>query len=150
MPVWGVQSLRQRRAILQLEYPYTQETNGPDYIPIDKRRPSATTRLCLIAVDDVVGLIFDDEHFPSIRTGSEETTKALQALVNGASLPVRMTEAATSGSVGSVALRLRIMAGKPRIEVMNSEYLTPDCDVDDPEIFVSVTEKYCISRERVG
>jgi hypothetical protein len=53
-----------------------------------------------------------------------------------------MQEAATRGSVGSVAIMMRVLRGRVFFSVLVTLYLTPAWDPQEPDTLLSVTEKY--------
>jgi Phage portal protein, SPP1 Gp6-like len=126
-----------------LPYCFADErTDGGDYIPIRQRRPSVQTNLCRVVVEDAVSLLFSEGHFPTMAAGSDETAAALAELVKSRALNALLIDAATRGSVGSVAILMRVLKSKPFFEVMDTPHLTPKWDATDPDRLLSVTEKY--------
>ncbi len=53
-----------------------------------------------------------------------------------------MADAATRGSVGSVALLFRVLRSKPFVSVLSTAFLTPTWDPEDPDSLLKVTERY--------
>lgn len=127
-------------------YPFADEKleNG-QYVPLRKRRPSVRSDLCRVVVDDSVSLLFDEGHFPEIAAEKPETVDALKAIAKTIRLNAMMIEAATRGSVGSVALYLQIIDRKPRVLVMPTTYLTPTLDPAD-----GVTVTGCVETFKVA
>jgi len=129
-----------------LEHPFSQEREGPDgqgnYIPLDKRRPSARTRICRTVVNDSVSLLFSEGHFPAVDCKDEKTRDALTKLMQESRLNEVMIDAATRGSVGSVAILLRVLGKRAFFSVLGTEYLTPAWQKDAPDTLESVTERY--------
>lgn len=126
-----------------LPYAFHQEQNGlGEYIPLRERRPSVKYNLCRLAVDDAVALLFGEGHFPDIECASESTREALADLVREISLNATLIDAAMRGSVGSIALRLRVLKGRVFIDVMDTPYLTPVWDPEAPDTLLSVVEQY--------
>lgn len=122
-----------------------EETDGGEYVPLGKRRPSARSNLCRVVVDDAVSLLFSEGHFPTILATDKGCAAALADLVKVRKLNALMIEAATKGSVGSVAVLLRVLNRKPFFFVMPTAFLTPAWAPDDPERLVAVTEKYKVA-----
>ncbi len=110
-----------------MEHDFHQEkVDGIDeYIPIRNRRPSVRYALCRIVVDDSVSLLFSEGHFPSVECKDQLTRDALTDLMKEAKLNQVMIDAATTGSVGSVAIFMRVLAYRVFFNVMNTQYLTP-------------------------
>jgi hypothetical protein len=126
-----------------LAYPFSAERNPfGEYIPLAQRRPSVRTNLCRTVVDDSVSLLFSEGHFPAVQSPSETTREALVALIKATQLNQVMIDAATRGSVGSVAILFRVLRNKPFFSVLDSAYLTPEWDPEDPDRLVRVTERY--------
>lgn len=157
MPCDGTMSARSFRlaaleAVLEgrqydtLPFPFSKERSGAgEYIPLDERRPSVRTGLCRVVVEDSVSLLFSEGHWPSIRAADPRTMTALSDLVRETRLNETMLEAATRGSVGSVAIQLRIVRNRPFFEVLSTKFLTPAWRRDDPRELQSVTECYKVS-----
>lgn len=127
-----------------LQYPFsTERVEGTgEYIPIHKRRPSARHRLCGTVVDDSVSLLFSDGRFPTIDCEDEATRKGLAEIIKDARIPAIMVDAATKGSVGSICLWLRILAGRVFVAALDTQYLTPTFDPLSPDTLIRVTERY--------
>jgi hypothetical protein len=56
-----------------------------------------------------------------------------------------MTEAAIRGSVGSIAILLRVLRGRVFVNVLDTAYLTPTWSADEPDTLASVTERYKVA-----
>jgi hypothetical protein len=122
---------------------FSQETDAyGNYIPIAKRRPSVRYNLCKTVVDDSVSMLFGDGHFPEIESEDESLDEALDKIAKDLKLPGLMIDAATRGSVGSVAMHFQVLKGKVFVKTLDTEFLTPSYDPFDPEALISVTEKY--------
>jgi hypothetical protein len=122
-----------------------EKSPGGEYVPLRQRRPSVRSNLARTVVDDTVSLLFGDGHFPTILVEDEPTRQALVDLCAERRLNEVMMDAATRGSVGSIALRLRILRNKVFIDALDTPYLTPEWRDDDPDTLASVTEKYKVS-----
>lgn len=126
-----------------LEHPFAEEKNpAGEYIPLSKRRPSARTRICPTVVNDSVSLLFSEGHFPAVDCADEQTRDTLTKIIRESQLNQVMIDAATRGSVGSVAIMLRVLKGRVFFSVMRSTYLTPAWQADAPDTLASVTERY--------
>lgn len=112
----------------------------PDFLA--ERRPSARTRFCPTVVNDSVSLLFSEGHFPAIECNDERTREALTKIAKEAKLNALMIEGATKGSVGSVAILMRVLQGRPFFTVMATPYLTPKWRTMVPDTLESVTERY--------
>lgn len=125
----------------EIEHPFSREaTESGEYIPLEKRRPSARTNLCRVVVEDSVSLLFSEEHWPPVHAKSDGTIKALTKFAKHVRLNEVMLEAATRGSVGSVAILLKVFNNRPFFEVMHTAFLTPTWLPDNPEELQSVRD----------
>lgn len=126
-----------------LEYPFdTEENEAHEYVPIRKRRPSVRYGLCRLVVDDSVSLLFSEGHFPGIEATDNTTRDELSRIVRDIGLNEVMIDAATKGSVGSVAIWLRILEGRIFVSPIKTIYLTPTWKATAPDTLEKVTEKY--------
>lgn len=126
-----------------LPYEFQDErTSAGEYIPLRQRRPSVRYPLARIVVDDSVSLVFSDGHFPTIDTEDAALRSILTDLAVETNLNMVMQEAALRGSVGSVAILVRILKGRVFLKVLESLYLTPAWDPEAPDTLLSVIEKY--------
>jgi hypothetical protein len=127
-----------------LQYDFNQEKKDGigEYIPLRERRPSVRYGLCRIVVDDSVSLLFSEGHFPSVECNDEQTRDALAELVKETKLNQVMIDAATTGSVGSVAVFMRVLSNRVFFEVLNTQYLTPTWKKDAPDTLEKVAEQY--------
>ena len=141
-------TLEMRRRVLdgelydKLRHPFHYEMNdGGDYVPLRERRPSVRNNLCRTVVDDSVSLLFSEGNFPAIESEDEQQEASLQRLVKELHLNLVMIDAATRGSVGSVAILLRVLDSRVFLNVIDTFYLTPQWNNAAPDTLVSVTEK---------
>jgi hypothetical protein len=127
-----------------LEYDFHQEKkdNIGEYIPLRDRRPSVRYALCRIVVDDSVSLLFSEGHFPEIDCKDEATREALCSIIKECKLNQVMIEAATTGSVGSVAILMRVLLGRIFFKTFNTQFMTPVWRNDAPDTLERVVEKY--------
>jgi hypothetical protein len=129
-----------------LPYEFHDERGaGGEYIPLRKRRPSVRYNLCRIVVEDSVALPFSEGHFPTLTSPNREVRDFLGDLVHEARLNEVMIDAALRGSVGSVAIQMRVLRGRVFFNAMETAYLTPEWDLEAPDTLRSVTEKYKVS-----
>ena len=135
-----------------IETPFSVErTPGGEYIPLDRRRPTVRTGWCRTVVDDSVSMLFGQGRWPcpsGPSNGGKEnpTVVALKALVDATQLASTMAEAATVGSVGSVAILFRVLANQPYFDVFPTAYLTPEWDPASPRALLRVTERRKVRR----
>jgi len=126
-----------------LEYDFSEEKNlAGEYISLSKRRPSARTRLCATVVNDSVSLLFSEGHFPNCDCADEPTRDKLEKIIKESKLNEVMLEAAVIGSVGSVAVLMRVLSNRVFFKAMNTAYLTPHWDPNEPDVLKKVTERY--------
>lgn len=129
-----------------LPYQFHEERGaGGDYIPLRQRRPSIRYALCRTVVEDSVALLFSEGHFPGILCEDHDLRSFLSDLVQDIGLNAVMIDAALRGSVGSVALLLRILKGRVYVSALDSLFLTPAWRSDAPNDLASVTEQYKVS-----
>ena len=144
-----VRALTILRAVLDgtvydvLPYEFHEEYNDAgEYVPLRDRAPSVRSNLCRIVVNDSVSLLFGEGHFPAVVCEDEATQEALEALITDARLNAVMMDGATRGSVGSVVFLLRILSGRVFVDVMDTLYLTPVWDPEEPDQLLRVIERY--------
>lgn len=126
-----------------LRHPFSEEKTGSDeYVKLSDRRPSARTRICRTVVNDSVAMLFDDDHFPDIECEDEPTRTKVTELVKEFGLRGVMIESATFGSVGSIAIQMRVLKRRIFFKVLPTAFLTPKWKDDEPDVLDSVTERY--------
>ncbi len=121
---------------------HEERTPGGDYVPLRQRRPSVRYPLARIVVDDSVSLLFGDGHFPAIDSEDPRIRTALADIARESRLNATMLEAARAGSVGSVAIWLRVLRGRLFFRVLDTKFLTPEWDPQEPDRLLRVTERY--------
>lgn len=131
-----------------LPHPFHAEKSpSGEYVPLLQRRPAVRYNLARLVVDDAIALLFGDGHFPEIECESEAARETLAAIIAETGLNATLIHAATRGSVGSVALRLRILKGRVFVDALDTPYLTPFWDPLAPDTLVCVREQYkCTGR----
>ena len=135
-----------------VETPFSVERSaGGEYIPLDRRRPTVRTRWCRTVVDDSVSMLFGQGRWPNptapTHGGKESATvAALKTLIDATHLAATMAEAATAGSVGSVAVLFRVLGNQPYFDVFPTTYLTPEWDPAAPRTLLRVTERRKVRR----
>jgi hypothetical protein len=142
---WDLSNLRQvldGTIYDRLNWNFAQEYNEGQYISVFERRPSVRYNLCRRVVKDSIALLFGEGRFPALHCDDEEARLSLAALVKDTNLVGCMTEAALSGSVGSVVVRFRVVEGRPFFDVLPTEYLTPQYDPKAPDKLLRVIERY--------
>ena len=126
-----------------LPHPFHDERKaGGEYVPLRDRRPCVRYALCRTVVEDSVSLLFGEGRFPAIDCADEATRESLHDLMVEAGANRVMIDAATRGSVGSVAILLRVLRGRIFLDVLDTQYLTPVWDPEAPDRLLSVRERY--------
>ena len=115
---------------------------GGEYIPLRMRRPAVRYPLARIVVDDAASLMFSEGHFPAYDCEDAAARDAMRDIVAEARLNQAMLEAVLRGSVGSVALLLRVLRGRVFVSVLPSLHLAPVWQAEAPDTLESVTEQY--------
>ena len=121
---------------------HEERTASGEYVPLRRRRPSVRYALARVVVEDSVALLFSEGHFPSIASPDEDVRLALAAVARDCRLNQVMTEAAIRGSIGSACVLLRILRGRVFLEVLDTVWLTPVWDPEEPDMLLSVVERY--------
>ncbi len=125
-----------------LPYAFHEERGaGGEYLPLRKRRPSVRYPLARIVVDDSLSLVFGEGHFPTLECDDAATRAALADIARDCGLNATMLEAALRGSVGSVAILLRVLRGRVFCQVLQTLFLTPQWDAEAPDQLARVTER---------
>jgi hypothetical protein len=126
-----------------LPYQFHEERNGAgEYIPLRMRRPSVRYGLCRVVVEDSVALLFSNAHFPRLECQDAIQLGWLTDLMAETRLNETMVDAALRGSIGSVAILMRVLRNRVFFSVLDSQYLTPQWDVNAPDTLARVTETY--------
>jgi hypothetical protein len=126
-----------------LPYEFQDErTSSGEYIPLRQRRPSVRYPLARIVVDDSISLVFSEAHFPTIDTDDAALRSTLADIATETNLNAIMQEAALRGSIGSVAILVRVLNSRVFLKVLESVYLTPTWNPQAPDTLLNVVEKY--------
>ena len=126
-----------------LPYAFQDERNGAgEYVPLRARRPSVRYGLCRIVVEDSVALLFSAGHFPTVECSDPDLSLLMAHIVQECRLNEVMIDAAVRGSIGSVAILMRVLRGRLFFSVLETEYLTPEWQVLAPDKLARVTERY--------
>jgi hypothetical protein len=120
---------------------HEERTGNGDYIPLRQRRPSVRYGLSRVVVEDSVALLFSEGHFPSVDSSDKAVRAAAAALIRDARVNSVMVDAALRGSVGSVAILMRVLNGRIFLNVMDTPCLTPEWDPGAPDTLLRVTER---------
>jgi hypothetical protein len=129
-----------------LQFCFQDETREDGtYIPLRERRPSVIYKLAAIIVDDSVGMLFSDGHFPQVRCEDEATRTGFATLIRECRLNSVMIEAASTGSTGSVAILMRILSNRAFFDVFDTRFLTPVWNPKEPDTLLRIEERYKVS-----
>jgi hypothetical protein len=129
-----------------LPYQFHEERNGAgEYIPLRMRRPSVSYGLCRVVVEDSVALLFSAAHFPAVECADLAQARHLADVMTETRLNEVMIDAAIRGSVGSVAVLMRVLLGRVFFSVLESLYLVPVWNALAPDTLSRMTEKYKVS-----
>lgn len=129
-----------------LPYEFHEERGGGgEYIPLRQRRPSVRYPLARIVVDDSLSLLFGDGHFPTVECSDPLVRGVLGDVVRDSALNAVMLEAARTGSVGSVAVWLRVLRGRVFFAVLDTRFLQPEWDPQEPDRLLRVSERYKVA-----
>ncbi len=121
---------------------HEERSPGGEYVPLRRRRPSVRYALARVVVEDSVSLLFSEGHFPSIVSSDPGVRSGLAAVALECRLNQVMTEAAIRGSVGSVAILLRVLRGRVFLDVLDTACLTPRWVPEIPDQLAAVVERY--------
>jgi hypothetical protein len=121
---------------------HDERTGGGEYVPLRLRKPSVRYGLPRVVVEDSVALLFSEGHFPTFDCADAYVRGVMADIVKECRLNEVMVDAAIRGSVGSVALLLRVLRGRVFVSAMDTLYLTPVFDPMEPDTLMSVTERY--------
>lgn len=126
-----------------LPYDFHEERDAAgEYIPLRSRRPSIRYALPRIVVEDSVALLFSEGHFPAIDSPDAAVRATLADVAKECRLNEVMTEAARQGSIGSVAVLMRVLRGRLFFAALDATYLTPSWEPEAPDTLARVVEKY--------
>lgn len=131
--------------------PFSTERDGTGrYIKLTDRRPSVRTGLCRVVVEDSVSLLFGEGRFPAVHSEDENTRNQIRALISETRLPEVMNAAAIAGSIGSVAILMRVLKSRVFFQVIDATFLTPAWRLDAPDTLEKVTECYKIQAGKLN
>ena len=129
------------------QYPYSSEYIGPDtlpkYVPEQDRAPSVTTGLNVMrsVVEQSVGFLFGEDRFPDFLIEDETTKTWVENVVKDTHLVRVMQDAVTKGSIGSVAVQVKVLNDRFFLVVYDTVFLTPTFDKKQPDKLVGIEEK---------
>ncbi len=128
-----------------LPFDFHQERDGDKYVPLRERAPSVQYNVCRTVVQDSVSLLFGEGRFPGIIGDGAATRQQIADFITATDLAAVMSEAAMLGSVGSVAIQMRILNGRVFYQPMRTTFLTPEFSPDEPDRLIGMAELYKVS-----
>jgi hypothetical protein len=135
----------------ELPHAFHEEKTGADeYVPLRERRPCVRSNLCRTVVDDSVSLLFSEGHFPTVELKAPDQKAAITKLIKEIKLNEVMIDAATRGSVGSVAILFRVLEKRVFLDVSSTDFLTPKWNPKAPDTLLEVVEKYKVSGQALA
>jgi hypothetical protein len=134
-----------------LKFSFDEEQNGAnEYIKLRDRRPCVRYNLCALAVSQAVAMLFSEGHFPEVAHEDADTAETLKSIIGDTCLNLTLVDAACRGSVGSIALWLRVLEGRIYVDVMDTAYLTPAWNPTRPDVLLSVTERFKVKGDALA
>src|SRR6202021_775089 len=128
---------------------HEERSPGGEYIPLRNRRPSVRYGLSRVVVEDSVSLLFSEGHFPTIDCADPTIQSVLSDIAKEARLNQVMIEAAICGSVGSVAILMRVLRRRGFFQVLDTTYLVPVWNPQAPDSLLRVTERYKVPGQKL-
>jgi Phage portal protein, SPP1 Gp6-like len=128
---------------------HEERSPGGEYIPLRNRRPSVRYGLSRVVVEDSVSLLFSEGHFPTIDCADPTIQSVLSDIAKEARLNQVMIEAAICGSVGSVAILMRVLRRRVFFQVLDTTYLVPVWNPEAPDSLLRVTERYKVPGQKL-
>lgn len=127
----------------QYHQEYIGEGSMATYVPETKRAPCINTGLNLMrsVVEQSVGFLFGEDRFPTFLIDDEATKDWVNAIVKDTHLVRVMQNAVTKGSIGSVAIHVKVLQDRIFLVVHETIFLTPSYDPKQPDLLVLVAEK---------
>ena len=116
---------------------------NPRYVEEIERAPSTNTGLNLMrsVVEESVSFLFGEDRFPRVKCDDRSVEEFIENVVQDTNLVHVMQEAAIKGSLGSVAVQLRVLNDRFFPVVHYTTYLTPEFDPTCPDRLLKITEK---------
>jgi len=124
-----------------------EEDSAGEYIPLQHRKPSVRYNLCRMVVEDSVAMLFGEDRFPVVHSDDENTRERLSDIFDESNFSENMIDAAMRGSVGSVAILMRVLGGRVFWQPMSTICLTPEWNPEEPDKLLRVTERYQVRGE---
>jgi hypothetical protein len=126
---------------LQYEFWEAQSSAG-ETISLSKRKPSVRYNVCRLVVQDSISMLFGDERFPIVDCSDEDTLNTMKAIVKECRLSTLMLDVALRGSIGSAAVLMRVLKNRLFFKRLDTWFLTPEWNQEEPDTLLTVTEKY--------
>lgn len=117
-------------------------------LPLKFRRPDVPYYLAKVIVNRFTGLLFSQNRHPQIQCDDEQTEEWLNGVVTATRLWARMALArAYGGSMGSVCLGFVFKQGKPRVEVHDPRWCSPEFEDREELLLKSLEKRYQYRKE---
>lgn len=129
------------------KYPYHCEYIGndsaPQYVKEAERAPCIQTGLNIMrsVVEQSVGFLFGEDRFPGFMLDDDTTKLWIDNVVKDTHLVRIMQDAVTKGSIGSVAIHLKVLSDRFFPVVHDTVFLTPTFDSQAPDTLINIQEK---------
>lgn len=122
---------------------YVGGVMNPTYIEEKDRAPCINTGLNLMrsVVEESVSFLFGEDRFPNVLCDDEESLQFIKDITVDTHLVNLFQEAALKGSIGSVAIQLRVLNDRFFPLVHSTVYLTPTFDPEAPDTLIKLVEK---------
>lgn len=129
------------------QYQYHMEYIGPEqmpkYVQETERAPCIVTGLNIMrsVVEQSVGFLFGEDRFPDFLIEDEATKQWIEDIVKDTHLVRVMQDAVTKGSIGSVAVQIKVLNDRFFLVVLDTVFLTPTFDKAEPDRLIGIEEK---------
>lgn len=133
-----------------LDREFDDEFNGAgEAIQLKNRQPSVHvgTNLLRTVVNDSVGMLFGEGRFPVVDTADVQTRDVIRDLIKESDLVRVMRDAAFRGSIGSIAIQMRVLKTRVFFDAHETLFLTPEYDPEEPDTLIGMRERYKVIGE---
>jgi hypothetical protein len=113
------------------------------YVPESQRAPSTNTGMNLMrsVVEESVSFLFGEDRFPDVKCDDKGACEFIEAAIADTRLVHVLQEAAIKGSIGSVAVQIRVLNDRFFPMVHYTTFLTPTFDPQCPDRLIKIVEK---------
>lgn len=115
----------------------------PKYIPEIERAPCINTGLNIMrsVVEQSVGFLFGEDRFPDFLIEDDNTKQWIANIVKDTHLVRIMQDAVTKGSIGSVAIQIKVLQNRFFLVVHDTVFMTPTFDSESPDTLTKIVEQ---------